>query len=144
MGANYGPAFVAHMEARKRGYDQILWLLGSDFQVTEAGASNFFLIWRTKEGALQLITAPLDGKIILAGVTRGSVLELARERLVDGSKYLGEKVEGLGIVERMFTMTEVAEAQKDGRLVEAFVSGTAVRFCSCSCSCLCVERGRVC
>lgn len=36
VGANYGPAFVSHMEGRKLGYDQILWLLGSDFQVRRA------------------------------------------------------------------------------------------------------------
>lgn len=114
------------MEARKLGYDQILWLLGPEFKVTEAGASNFFLVWKTKEGALQLVTAPLDGKIILAGVTRGSVLELARERFVKGSKYLDSEIEGLEIVEREFTMPEVVEAQKEGRLIEAFVSGTAV------------------
>jgi len=114
------------MEGRKRGYDQILWLLGPDFQVTEAGASNFFLVWRTKEGVLQLITAPLDGKIILDGVTRRSVLELARERLVAGSKHLDSEIKELEIVERMFSMLEVVEAQKEGRLIEAFVSGTAV------------------
>jgi hypothetical protein len=33
-GLNYGPAFVSHMEGRKMGYDQILWLLGSDYQVS--------------------------------------------------------------------------------------------------------------
>lgn len=33
VGANYGPSFVSQMEGRKMGYDQILWLLGSDFQV---------------------------------------------------------------------------------------------------------------
>lgn len=126
VGANYGPAFVAHMEGRKQGYDQILWLLGPDFQVTEAGASNFFLIWKTKEGILQLVTAPLDGKIILDGVTRRSVLELARERLVKGSEFLDSEIEELEIVERMFSMLEVVDAQKEGRLVEAFVSGTAV------------------
>jgi branched-chain amino acid aminotransferase len=114
------------MEGRKRGYDQILWLLGPDFQVTEAGASNFFLVWKTKEGVLQLITAPLDGKIILDGVTRRSVLELARERLASGSKHLSSEIKELQIVERMFSMLEVVEAQKEGRLIEAFVSGTAV------------------
>ncbi len=34
VSANYGPAFLSHMEGRKRGYDQILWLLGSDYQVS--------------------------------------------------------------------------------------------------------------
>lgn len=34
VGANYGPAFVSHMQGRKKGYDQILWLFGPDFQVS--------------------------------------------------------------------------------------------------------------
>lgn len=54
------------------------------------------------------------------------MLELARERLVKGSKFLSSEIQGLEIVERMFSMLEVVEAQKEGRLVEAFVSGTAV------------------
>lgn len=130
VGANYGPAFVAHMEGRKQGYDQILWLLGPEQHVTEAGASNFFVVWRTKEGGLQLVTAPLEGKIILEGVTRGSVLDLARERLVEGSKYLTAEVGSVEIVERTYTMSEVVEASKEGRLVEAFVAGTAVSILS--------------
>lgn len=128
VGANYGPAFVSHMEGRKRGYDQILWLLNNDkeFEVTEAGASNFFIVWKTKEGRLELVTAPLDSKIILNGITRRSVLELARERLVDGSNFLSEELESVSVLERVYTMIEVEEAWKEGRLVEAFVSGTAV------------------
>ncbi|KAH7364316.1 aminotransferase [Rhexocercosporidium sp. MPI-PUGE-AT-0058] len=133
VGANYGPAFVAHMEGRKSGYDQILWLLGSDFQVTEAGASNFFVVWKTKEeGKLQLVTAPLDSKIILDGITRRSVVELARERLVEGSKYLTSGLEPLEVVERTYTMIELEEAWEEGRLVEAFVSGTAYFITPCS------------
>ncbi|CZS94750.1 hypothetical protein WAI453_013426 [Rhynchosporium graminicola] len=132
VGANYGPAFVAHMEGRKAGYDQILWLLGSDFQVTEAGASNFFVIWKTKEGKLQLVTAPLDSKIILDGITRRSVVELARERLIEGSKYLSAEAQALEVVERTYTMIELEEAWTDGRLVEAFVSGTAYFITPCS------------
>lgn len=144
VGANYGPAFVSHMEGRKMGYDQILWLLGADYQVcsilyllllqtnsspskvTEAGASNFFIVWKTKDGKLQLVTAPLEAKVILEGVTRGSVLELARQRLVSGSEYLTSHVKDLEVAERDFTMLEIEEAWKEGRIVEAFLSGTAV------------------
>ncbi len=110
------------------GYDQILWLLGEDFQVTEAGASNFFVVWKTKEGALQMVTAPLDSKIILDGVTRRSVLELARERLSSGwpDGTVSSQIESLEVVERTYTMSEVVDAWKEGRLVEAFLSGTAV------------------
>ncbi|MCJ1415807.1 hypothetical protein MMC32_002140 [Xylographa parallela] len=115
VGANYGPSLIAQGEARERGYDQILWLLGKDSEITEAGASNFFVVWRSREGQLQLVTAPLGDKVILEGITRRSVLELVRERL-------GEELE---CVERKFTMNDLALAVEEGRLVEAFSSGTA-------------------
>ncbi|KZF25656.1 branched-chain amino acid aminotransferase II [Xylona heveae TC161] len=125
VGANYGPSLIAQNEAKQRGYDQILWLFGSNAEVTEAGASNFFVVWRTRDGALQLVTAPLQDKIILDGVTRRSVLQLARERLTKTWEGDGIKIEGLEIVERKFTMSEVDEAIAEGRLVEAFAAGTA-------------------
>ncbi|KAG9248325.1 aminotransferase [Calycina marina] len=127
VGANYGPTFVSHMEGRRRGYDQILWLLNTEkeFEVTEAGASNFFVVWKTKEGKTELVTAPLGSKIILDGITRRSVLELASKRLIEGSKYLEESAGIVDVVERAFTMLEIEEAYREGRLMEAFVSGTA-------------------
>lgn len=123
VGANYGPTLMANQEARTRGYDQVLWLL--DGVVTEAGASNFFVVWRSKEGKVQLVTAPLDDKIILDGVTRRSILQLARERLVEDSGYGLEPIE---VVERKFTMDDVAEAIREGRMIEAFAAGTAVSY----------------
>ena len=121
LGANYGPSLIAQGEARARGYDQILWLFGKDANVTEAGASNFFVVWRTKEGKLQLVTAPLEDQIILEGVTRASVLQLARERLTQGA----EGREAVEVVERKFTMDEVVAAVAEGRFIEAFAAGTA-------------------
>lgn len=125
IGANYGPSFVSLGEARSQGFDQVLWLFGEKSTVTEAGASNFFVIWRTPEGAEQLITAPLDDKIILPGVTRDSILSLARERLVKDVAY-NYSCNPLQILERQFHMAEIEAASRDGRLIEAFVSGTAV------------------
>ncbi|KAK4162626.1 aminotransferase [Cladorrhinum sp. PSN259] len=122
VGANYGPSLLATNEARSRGFGQILWLYGPEGYCTEAGASNFFIVWRSKEGQLQLITAPLDDKLILDGVTRRSVVELARERLA------GE----LEVVERKYTIDEVLEADKEGRIVEAFAAGTAFFICPVS------------
>jgi branched-chain amino acid aminotransferase len=90
--------------------------------VTEAGASNFFVIWKTKEGKNQLVTAPLGDKIILDGITRRSILQLARERL----SYNKNGVEPLEIIERNYTMDELAEAVQAGRVIEAFAAGTAV------------------
>jgi branched-chain amino acid aminotransferase len=127
VGANYGPTLMATKAAAERGYHQILWLL--DGQVTEAGASNLFIVWRTKEGKAQLVTAPLDDKVILDGVTRRSILQLARERLADGSSGL----EAIEIVERKFTMEEVFEVVKEGRMIEAFAAGTAYFVSSVSC-----------
>lgn len=117
VGANYGPSLLASDEAHLRGFNQILWLFGPDSEITEAGASNFFLVWKTREGRTQLVTAPLGDGIILAGVTRRSVLELARERIG------GEELE---VVERKICMWELEEAVNEGRLMEAFAAGTAV------------------
>lgn len=129
VGANYGPSLMATQEARSRGYDQILWLFGADGMVTEAGASNFLVVWRSRTGKLQLQTAPLGDKIILEGVTRRSVLELARERL-STSNTTG--LESLEIVEEKFTMSDIVDAVKEGRMVEAFACGTAYFVCPVS------------
>lgn len=124
VGANYGPSLMATSAARERGFDQVLWLLGG--KVTEAGASNFFILWRRRKeegGGLELATAPLGEKVILDGVTRRSILQLARERLGDE----------LDVVEREFEMEDVLCAVEEGRVVEAFAAGTAVSFFFPSC-----------
>jgi branched-chain amino acid aminotransferase len=54
---------------------------------------------------------------------------LARERLADGSSGL----EAIEIVERKFTMEEVFEVVKEGRMIEAFAAGTAYFVSSVSC-----------
>ena len=122
VGANYGPTLAAQGEARARGFDQVLWLFGSECHVTEAGGSNFFIVWRNKEtDRLELVTAPLEERLILEGVTRASVLELAKQRL--SKAYNG--IEALDVFERRFTMADVISAYKENRLVEAFAAGTA-------------------
>ncbi|KAI9883938.1 MAG: hypothetical protein M1823_004282 [Watsoniomyces obsoletus] len=123
VGGNYGPTLAAQGEARSRGYDQILWLFGEEKYVTEAGASNFMVVWRTKEGRVEMVTAPLDDRMILDGVMRRSTLELARERLSGGDHC---EMEPLSVVERKFSMLEMEQAILDGRMLEAFVCGTAV------------------
>lgn len=122
VGANYGPSLVAQGEARSRGFDQVLWLFGDECSVTEAGASNFFVVWKNKQtGRNELVTAPLGERIILEGVTRASILELAKDKL---SKENGG-LEAVDVVERKFTMAEMISAHEEGRLVEAFAAGTA-------------------
>ena len=138
VGGNYGPTLPAQGEARERGYDQVLWLFGPERYVTEAGASNIFVIWKTRQGQMELVTAPLDEGLILDGVVRRSVLDLARQRLTrhwqkgehgDFNLDLNggtTQLEPLIVVERRFTMIEIEEAILDGRFIEAFASGTAV------------------
>ncbi|KAK2615251.1 hypothetical protein N8I77_002019 [Diaporthe amygdali] len=123
VGANYGPSLLATQEARNRGFGQILWLYGPEGYCTEAGASNFFVVWKCKEtGRTQLVTAPLDDRLILDGVTRRSIVQLVRERL-------GDEVD---VVERKYTVDEVLEADREGRMVESFAAGTAFFVCPVS------------
>ncbi|KAL2421819.1 Branched-chain-amino-acid aminotransferase, cytosolic [Exophiala dermatitidis] len=135
VGANYGPSLAAQGEARSRGYDQILWLFGEECFVTEAGGSNFFVLMKApleaeaqSQGScgggqqrLQLVTAPLSDGVILEGVTRASVLDLVRNTRPD-----------IEVVERTFTMYELLEADREGRLLEAFGAGTAFFIAPCS------------
>ncbi|KAL2410314.1 Branched-chain-amino-acid aminotransferase, mitochondrial, partial [Exophiala dermatitidis] len=122
VGANYGPSLAAQGEARSRGYDQILWLFGEECFVTEAGGSNFFVLMKaSNDGRLQLVTAPLGDGVILEGVTRASVLDLVRQTRPD-----------IEVVERKFTMHDLLEADREGRLLEAFGAGTAFFIAPCS------------
>ncbi|KND86613.1 Branched-chain-amino-acid aminotransferase, mitochondrial [Tolypocladium ophioglossoides CBS 100239] len=123
VGANYGPSLMATQDARRRGFHQILWLYGEQGECTEAGASNFFVVWRRKgDGKRELITAPLDDKLILDGVTRRSCIDVARERLA------GE----VEVTERKYTIAELVEADAEGRILEAFAAGTAYFICPVS------------
>lgn len=117
LGANYAPCVVPQLEAAGRGFQQNLWLFGEEEYVTEVGTMNLFIAIRNKEtGQKELVTAPLDGTI-LEGVTRDSILGLARERLAP---------RGWVISERKVKMTEIAEASAEGRMIEVFGAGTAV------------------
>lgn len=116
LGANYAPGIIHQLNAAKRGFQQNLWLFGEEEYCTEVGTMNLFAAIKNKEtGQKELITAPLDGTI-LAGVTRDSILSLAREKLVP---------KGWKIVERKYTMPEISAAADEGRLLEIFGSGTA-------------------
>ena len=112
LGGNYAPTIRTQVAAAARGFSQVLWLVGADQTVTEAGTMNFFVLWRTRAGRVELVTAPLDGTI-LPGVTRDSMLALARG--------WGE----FGVIERRFTMAELADALREGRVLEAWGAGTA-------------------
>ncbi|KAG5936500.1 hypothetical protein E4U59_004986 [Claviceps monticola] len=123
VGANYGPSLMATQDARRRGFHQILWLYGQQGECTEAGASNFFVVWqRPGDREIEIVTAPLDDKLILDGVTRRSCLDVMRERL--GS--------GVHVTERKYTIDDLLEADAEGRLLESFAAGTAYFICPVS------------
>ena len=104
---NYGPTLYVSKEATARGYAQVLWLDGRENSyVEEVGTSNIFFYLNN-----ELITPPLNGTI-LPGITRDSVLELARKW-------------GLPVSERQITIDEVLRGIEDGSLQEAFATGTA-------------------
>lgn len=116
LGANYAPCVVPQLQAAKRGFHQNLWLFGEEEFVTEVGTMNLFVALKDEEtGQSELVTAPLDGTI-LEGVTRDSVLALARERMAP---------KGWKVSERYIRMSEIAQASQDGRLLEVFGAGTA-------------------
>jgi branched-chain amino acid aminotransferase len=104
---NYAASLYASRIATNMGYTQVLWLDAKEKKyVEEVGTSNiFFLIGD------ELITPALTGTI-LPGVTRNSVIQLAR--------HFGVKV-----VERPLAIDEIIAASQKGTLKEAFASGTA-------------------
>lgn len=113
VGPNYGITVMPGEEAHQKGAQQVLWLFGEDEEITEVGAMNIMGIWVNKEGKKELVTAGLEAGLILPGVTRNSILDLARQE--------GELV----VTERKWTMKELIEAVKEDRLIEMFGTGTA-------------------
>jgi len=104
---NYAASLKAGEVAKKKGYDQVLWLDGVEQKyVEEVGAMNMMFVMDNK-----LVTPALNGSI-LAGITRDSILKLAA--------HMGVECE-----ERRLAIAEVFEAAHEGRLQEAFGTGTA-------------------
>lgn len=116
LGANYAPCVKPQLAAAKKGYQQNLWLFGPEKNISEVGTMNFFCAVKdSKTGKNELVTPPLDGTI-LEGVTRDSILSLARERL-NPDEWI--------ISERNLSIHELEEKAEKGELLEAFGSGTA-------------------
>jgi branched-chain amino acid aminotransferase len=104
---NYAASLFTSELAKKSGCTQVLWLDGCEHKyIEEVGASNIFFKIDN-----ELITPPLDGAI-LPGLTRDSVIKLSN-------------LWGVDVVERKVSIDEVLEASKNGRLKEAFGTGTA-------------------
>jgi branched-chain amino acid aminotransferase len=79
---------------------------------------------------MELVSPPLDG-MILPGVTRDSVLALARAHSA-GTYRLENLPEKLTVSERPVTMREVKDASMSRSLVELFGAGPLLRYLSSS------------
>ncbi|XP_066141728.1 branched-chain-amino-acid aminotransferase, cytosolic [Euwallacea fornicatus] len=112
LGSNYGPTIRVHNQALQRGRQQVLWLYGSDHQVTEVGTMNVFVFYLNEFGEKVLLTPPLNG-LILPGVTRQSIIQLC------------EQWKEFRVEQRNITMTDILELTKSAKLLEMFGSGTA-------------------
>jgi branched-chain amino acid aminotransferase len=106
-GGNYAGSLMAGQLAKKKGFDQIIWLESPAFKkIQEAGMMNlFFVIGDT------VLTPQFTGAV-LHGTTRQYFLDILKEKNI--------KVE-----ERDIYIDEIVDAWKKGQLNEAFGSGTA-------------------
>ncbi|NJL14694.1 MAG: branched-chain amino acid aminotransferase [Microscillaceae bacterium] len=104
---NYAASMHPARLAQQEGYHQLIWTDALTHQfVEEAGTMNVMF----KIGG-KIITAP-TGDTILAGITRKSILQLARAW-------------GYPLEERPLAVAEVIEAAQNTQLEEAFGVGTA-------------------
>lgn len=104
---NYGGAFYPTQVAREEGFDQVLWTDHKDHNyIDEVGMMNVMFVINDTLVTPKLNTAILDG------VTRDSILTLAREM-------------GIPVEERKIAVSELESAFKDKTLAEAFGVGTA-------------------
>ncbi len=107
-GGNYAASLIGQKKADEMGYAQVLWLDGVHRRyIDEVGAMNVFFVI---DGVV--VTPDLTDGNILPGVTRRSCVELLQKW-------------GVPVEERKLAIDEVIEAQKSGRLNEAFGTGTA-------------------
>lgn len=107
-GGNYAASLVPQAEAIERGHDQVVFLDAAEHKwIEELGGMNLYFVFA--DGSL--VTPPLTGTI-LPGITRDSVLALARD-------------EGLTVREERYSLDQWREDAASGRLVETFACGTA-------------------
>ena len=105
---NYGASMLATAEAKKLGYDQVLWTDAFEHKyLQEIGTMNVFFIIGNKA-----VTPSLEEGTILEGVTRDSAMQVLKEM-------------GFEVVEQKITIDDLIQAHKAGLLYEVFGTGTA-------------------
>lgn len=107
-GGNYAASLLPQQQAQAQGCSQVLFLDPVEGKyLEELGGMNVFLVMR--DGSL--VTPALSGSI-LEGITRDSILQLARDR-------------GMQVVERQVTIDEWRDGVASGAIAEVFACGTA-------------------
>ncbi len=106
-GGNYGGAIYPAKLAQEQGYHQLIWTDGKNHEyVEESGTMNVMFVI---DGVL---VTPALSDSILAGITRQSVLDIARHW-------------NMPVEERRISVKELVNALEQGRVEEAFGAGTA-------------------
>jgi branched-chain amino acid aminotransferase len=109
---NYGAAMYPTKLAQKEGYNQLIWTDASEHRyVEESGTMNAIFVIDGR------VVTPATSTSILDGITRRSVLQLARDW-------------GMPVEERKVSVHEILDALQQGRLQEAFGVGTAATIAS--------------
>lgn len=105
---NYGISMLPTLEAKKEGYDQIIWTDGKTHShVEESGTTNLFFVINDK----LVLTPRLDGNI-LEGITRDSCIRLLKDN-------------GYEVQEKDISIAEIKQYASEGSLTDAFGTGTA-------------------
>jgi len=105
---NYAASLYPAKKGKEEGFDQLVWTDGVEHKyIEESGTMNIVFVIDGK-----VVTPSEDSDTILRGVTKRSVVELA--------KHWGVEVE-----ERKITVEEIINAIKEGKLEDAFGAGTA-------------------
>ena len=106
-GGNYAGSLYPAERAKEEGFDQLLWTDAKTHEyLEESGTMNVMFVVDGK------LWTPALGETVLDGVTRRSVLELARDM-------------GVEVEERSIRVDELVRALEENRVEEAFGCGTA-------------------
>jgi branched-chain amino acid aminotransferase len=108
---NYAASLIAQAQAAEKGCDQVVWLDAHEHRwVEEMGGMNLFFVYG--EGAdARVVTPALTGSL-LAGVTRDSLLSVAKDL-------------GYGAEEARINIDDWREGNASGEITEVFACGTA-------------------
>ncbi|GAB2915008.1 branched-chain amino acid aminotransferase [Rhodococcus aerolatus] len=108
---NYAASLLAQAQAADEGCDQVVWLDALERRwVEEMGGMNLFFVLGDGDDA-RLVTPELSGSL-LPGITRDSLLTLARDR-------------GMAVEERRISTEEWEKGAESGEITEVFACGTA-------------------